>query len=81
MKKLNLKLIRQERKAKQITLLEMAEKMGLKNASTYMKYEKGDYSFKAEHLPILAKTLDCKIQDLFFEDALAKSANSQTTAS
>jgi transcriptional regulator with XRE-family HTH domain len=45
----------------------MAESMGLKNASTYMKYEKGEYSFRAEHLPILAKTLNCEIQDLFEE--------------
>ncbi len=77
MKKLNLNLIYKKRKAKQITLQEMAETMGLKNASTYMKYEKGEYSFRAEHLPILAKTLNCEIQDLFFEDRLAKLANTK----
>jgi len=74
MKKLNLNLIYKKRKDKQITLQEMAEIMGLKNASTYMKYEKGEYSFRAEHLPVLAKTLNCEIQDLFFEDRLAKLA-------
>lgn len=72
---LNLKLIRQKRKDKHITLQEMAEVMGLKNASTYMKYEKGEYSFRAEHLPLLAKTFGCTIQDLFFENSLAKTAN------
>ncbi|MDX9816378.1 MAG: helix-turn-helix transcriptional regulator [Smithellaceae bacterium] len=78
MKKLNLNLICKKRKDKQITLQEMAEMMGLKNASTYMKYEKGEYSFRAEHLPVLAKTLNCEIQDLFFEDRLAKLANTQS---
>ena len=69
---LNLKLIRQKRKDKHITLQEMAEVMGLKNASTYMKYEKGEYSFRAEHLPLLAKTFGCTIQDLFLKTALLK---------
>lgn len=80
MKKLNLNLIRKKRKDSQMTLQEMAEIMGLKNASTYMKYEKGDYSFKAEHLPVLAKVLNCEIQDLFFENRLAKLANDHPAA-
>ncbi len=77
---LNLKFIRQKRKEKHIILQEMAEIMGLKNASTYMKYEKGEYSFKAEHLPILAKTFGCKIQDLFFENGFADLAKNKSTA-
>lgn len=77
---LDLELILQKRKEKQITLQEMAETMGLKNASTYMKYEKGEYSFKAEHLPLLAKVFDCQIQDLFFDPRFANIANNKTTA-
>lgn len=75
MKKLNLKIIYQKRKSQQITLQAMAETLGFKNASTYMKYEKGEYLFKAEHLPFLAKILDCEIQDLFFEEVFASLAN------
>lgn len=77
---LNLKLIRQKRKNRCATLQEMAELMGLRNASTYMKYEKGDYSFKAEHLPLLAKAFGCSIQDLFFDLDLANTASNAVQA-
>lgn len=80
---LDLSLIRQKRKEKKLTLQEMAEKLGLKHASTYMKYEKGDYSFRADQLPLLVMAFDCKIQDLFFENCFAKTAkhHSQMPAS
>ncbi len=78
MKKLNLSYIQKRRTNKRITLQEMAEVLGFKNASTYMKYEKGDYSFRAEHLPPIAIKLDCEIQDLFFENNFAKTANHKT---
>jgi len=48
-----------------LTLQEMAESLGFKNASTYLKYEKGSYDFKANHLPVLAKKLKCGLHDLF----------------
>lgn len=48
-----------------ITLIEMSELLGFKNASTYLKYENGDYSFKANMLPIMAKKLECNIEDFF----------------
>ncbi|WP_141536514.1 helix-turn-helix transcriptional regulator [Bacillus cereus] len=48
-----------------MTLLELALVLGFKNASTYMKYEKGNYTFKADQLPLLAKALDCTIEELF----------------
>ncbi|MGG3798022.1 helix-turn-helix transcriptional regulator [Metabacillus fastidiosus] len=65
MKSFNLNYIKQRRNVLELTLQDMADSMGFKNASTYMKYENGDYAFKAEHLPILSKTLKCKITDFF----------------
>ncbi|QKS70217.1 helix-turn-helix transcriptional regulator [Paenalkalicoccus suaedae] len=65
MRTFNLIYIKNRRKELQISLQEMAVSLGFKNASTYMKYERGDYSFKAEHLPLLAKELNCKIENFF----------------
>ncbi|AHA10601.1 helix-turn-helix domain-containing protein [Bacillus cereus group sp. MYBK249-1] len=67
MEKLNLDFIQNRRLELQITLLDLAEVLGFKNASTYMKYEKGKYMFKANHLPFIAKVLDCNIEDLFLK--------------
>ncbi|MDC6155679.1 helix-turn-helix transcriptional regulator [Bacillus albus] len=65
MEKLNLDFIQNRRLELDITLLDLAKVLGFKNASTYMKYEKGNYTFKANHLPLIARVLDCKIEDLF----------------
>ena len=65
-KKLNLYLIREKRKKLGFTYQKMADELSFKNASTYYKYEKGAYAFKADHVPILAAVLDIRIQDLFF---------------
>ncbi|MBM7606022.1 transcriptional regulator with XRE-family HTH domain [Metabacillus crassostreae] len=71
MKSFNNDYIKQRRIELELTLQEMADSMGFKNASTYMKYENGTYAFKAEHLPLLSKTLKCKIVD-FFNNEIAK---------
>ncbi|OIJ12694.1 transcriptional regulator [Anaerobacillus alkalilacustris] len=65
MKTLNLDFIKQRRKELNISLQDMAIKLGFKNASTYMKYERGEYSFKADHLPLLAFELRCNIENFF----------------
>jgi transcriptional regulator with XRE-family HTH domain len=72
-RKVDLNLIKNLRIQKKISMQSMAESLGFKNGSTYMKYEKGDYSFKANHLPIVAYRLDVEIDDLyFFENEIAK---------
>lgn len=73
MKYLNLPYIKKRRVELEKTLQDMADGLGMKNASTYMKYENGTYSFKAEQLPVLAKELKCKITDFFNRD-VAKTA-------
>ncbi|OAK72658.1 helix-turn-helix domain-containing protein [Lederbergia galactosidilytica] len=68
MQKLNLQFIKTRRIQLDKTLQETAECLGMKNASTYMKYENGIYAFKADHLPLLARTLNCMITDFFTSD-------------
>lgn len=65
MERINLEFIAQRRMEIGITLKEMAVSLGFKNASTYHKYEKGEYDFKANHLPVLARKLKCQLRDLF----------------
>lgn len=62
---LNLQYIKKRRIELSKTLQELANLLGMKNASTYMKYENGTYAFKAEQLPKLAEVLKCKITDFF----------------
>lgn len=69
----NPKIIAKIRAEKKLSLQFMAEILGFKNASTYMHYEKGTYSFRAEHLPKIAKALECEVLD-FFEEIVAKTA-------
>lgn len=61
----NLMFIKKRRLELDLTLQEMANKLGFKNASTYLKYESGEYSFKAEQLPMLANALDCNLVKFF----------------
>lgn len=62
---INLNFIKKQREKNNITLIAMSEALGFKNASTYLKYENGDYTFRANMLPILAEKLNCTIDDFF----------------
>lgn len=73
MKELNLNFIKHKRIELSMTLQDMADALGMKNASTYMKYENGTYAFKAEQLPRLAMELGCEITDFFIME-VAKTA-------
>ncbi|MER1986614.1 MAG: helix-turn-helix transcriptional regulator [Solibacillus sp.] len=65
MKYFNVERIKERRQELEMTLKEAADGMEMKNASTYMKYENGTYSLKAEQLPLLAKVLRCHIENFF----------------
>jgi transcriptional regulator with XRE-family HTH domain len=71
----NLEYIQERRKELNIPLQDMAIGMGFRNASTYLKYERGEYSFKANQLPKLAKLLKCRVSN-FFEVDVAKTTTS-----
>lgn len=75
MQTVNLALIKQRRKEMRISLQEMAETLGWRNASNYYKYEKGEYEFDATHIPVVAKKLKLKMNEIFFDQSFAKLAN------
>ncbi|MGY3777907.1 helix-turn-helix domain-containing protein [Isobaculum melis] len=62
---LDLDLIREKRLALNYTHKEIAYYLGYKNPCSYYKYENGDYSFKANQLPILAQILNCELSALY----------------
>lgn len=86
METINLKFLQQRRAALKLTLQDMAEALDFKHAANYMKYERGDYEFKANHIPILAKKLNCSIEELyskesFFKKQFAESAKGENETS
>jgi len=65
MNSVDLDYIKKRRIEMKFSLQYMATILGFKNASTYLKYEKGEYVFKAEQLPVLADVLSCDITNFF----------------
>lgn len=65
MPRLDLKYIKERRNKLDLSQQEVANKLGFKNASTYLKYENGSYQFKADMLPKLAKILETNITNFF----------------
>lgn len=65
MNEVNLDVIRARRKEMRFTLQDMADVLGFKDASTYYKYEKGHYKFKANHIPILSTKLKLRMKEIF----------------
>lgn len=65
MKEVNFDLIKLRRKEMRLTLQDMADVLGFKDASTYYKYENGTYKFKAQHLPLLTSKLKMSMKDIF----------------
>lgn len=61
----NLAYIAKRRKEQRVTQQEMAKKLGFRQASTYSKYENGDYKIKAEMLPQIADILRCQVTNFF----------------
>lgn len=68
--KLNLEFLKSKRKDKGITIAQMAEALSLKSPSNYYKYESGEYSLRADMLPVIASVLGCKEQDFFYNGDL-----------
>jgi transcriptional regulator with XRE-family HTH domain len=75
LKSIDLDYIKSRRTNLKITQQHMANMLGFKNASTYLKYEKGEYSFRAVHLPLIANELHCELKHLFSGERFADSAN------
>lgn len=62
---LNLGYIAARRKELKLRQADMAERLGMKGAPDYSKYENGVYKWNAEDMPKVAKALECPIENLF----------------
>lgn len=62
---LNLRLIKEKRLERHLTLEEMAHSLGLSSKSDYFKRETGDTKFKSTELPILSKKLNIPFDNFF----------------
>jgi len=71
----NLAFIKNRRAELKLTNQDMAENLGYKNGSTYLKYENGTYLFKADILPDLASALNCEVTDFFAQDVAVTAIN------
>lgn len=65
---LNLRLIKEQRIKKKLTLEEMAHYLGLSGKSDYFKRENGDTKFKTTELPILSNKLGIPFEKFFNHD-------------
>jgi transcriptional regulator with XRE-family HTH domain len=78
LKKVDLDKIKQLRKEKGISLEQMAYKLGYVSQNGYYYLEIGRGKISAEMLAQIAQFLKVDINELFFEEKLAKMASSNT---
>ena len=65
MPKINLKFIKQRREELGITQGQMAKELGLSTSSGYNHYENGNRRLTANLIPIIARVLQCSIEELY----------------
>lgn len=65
MKRIDYDFIKNRRESKGLSMQYVAQELGFKNASTYFKYEIGEYLIKADMLPKLSQLFECKIENFF----------------
>lgn len=80
MKQVNLEKIKEKMELKKVTQQELAIALGYKDASTVHKLLKGEYQFRAVHVPVLMEMLDLTLKDLFFDNDFAKLAKDEQAA-
>lgn len=61
----NLKYVADRRKMLGLSYQQMADLMGFKTHTNYMRYEKGEYTFDVDMLPRLATALRCDVKNFF----------------
>lgn len=67
MKRIDYDFIKERRDSLGLSMQHVAQELGFKNASTYFKYEVGEYLLKADMLPKLSQLFECKIENFFTE--------------
>lgn len=63
----NLILIKKKRIEKGYSLQEMAELIGFSDKVKYYRRETGEYNFKPEEIPLVAKTLGIPVKKFFVQ--------------
>jgi len=61
---MNLEALKQLRKSKKISLMDMADALGLQTAGGYSRLESGENKIKAEQLPAIAEKLEINLDSL-----------------
>lgn len=74
-KKVDLDKIKRLRKTKKLSLSEMSTMLGYESPNGYHNLEKGRVKFPAEALAKVANIFGVEIDELFFEQKIAKLAN------
>lgn len=64
---INLRKIRELRKKKGLTQMEISKALGYKGVQGYHYIEKGRSSIKADQLIVIASLLDVNVEDLYSE--------------
>jgi transcriptional regulator with XRE-family HTH domain len=77
-KKVDLKKIKVLRKKANLSLEDMAKKVGYESANGYYYLEIGRGKFPAETLALVAEIFRIPINDLFFEEKVTKMAINKT---
>lgn len=63
--RLNLQLIKETRKKKGYSIQYMSDSMGFNDKSKYYRRETGEYNFRSEEIPLVAKILGIPIEKIF----------------
>lgn len=64
--------LREIRNSRNISALDMATVLGLKTRAAYYKKESGDIRFSLEEASLISEYLNMRIEDIFFDDEVAK---------
>lgn len=64
--------LREIRNNRNISAIEMAKVLGLQTKAAYYKKESGLIKFSLEEANLISQYFDMKIEDIFFDDEVAK---------
>jgi transcriptional regulator with XRE-family HTH domain len=73
--KVDIEKIKDTRKKANLSVERMSELLGYDSPNGYYYLETGRIKFPAEKLALVSKILEVPIEQLFFEDKIAKTAN------
>jgi transcriptional regulator with XRE-family HTH domain len=73
--KVDIEKIKDTRKKANLSVERMSELLGYDSPNGYYYLETGRIKFPAEKLALVSKILEVPIEQLFFEDEIAKMAN------